>query len=384
MRKVNFPKVVIRYLAGVQISCSATTLKNDLSRESELTSEEFKVGYNNVAKYGKKGFYLSGGCVEEPTQEVSGCLMDGTYTFFDNAEKYPGIVGTELSKDDYTFASEQSITVATVNSTDCITAISVKFDDVAGEYATDIKLSTEPNTVYKNRRYAFIKTFSEKDNVKSVKITFVKWNKKNSLAKVLKVTTSITGEYDYRTIKSLSFSDEKISNEEEVSFGVTNQFCDIGLIDKTGDINALHEANMLDGDAVAQIYLVNIDDNGEKEETQIGSFTLSTYENEKGTVLWNFSLVDKLEKIKDIIVEPHEVEKMTIKQITDYVLEKLGFNGSIYWEMEASRYCSSVVIPNAWVEPNQYAYDMLCKCCEVGLLRIFINPDGNVRIERGL
>lgn len=386
MEKLNSPKIDIRYVIGVDIQCvnNQNTLNNSLSRPTELTKDIFSMENKEIKKYGKKGFYLSGGNVDEETHEVSGCLMDGSYTFFDNVEKYTGIVGTVLSNNNYTFNTEQFVTVRTKNTGDVITAIALTFDNVAGEFATDIKFSTEPNKIYKNNKMIFIKSFGQNSNVTQVKISFVKWSKKNSLAKLLKISTTITGEYDYKTIKSMDFSDEKVSNEEEVSFGVTNQYCDISLIDKNGDIQALHEANMLDGDVVAKIYLVNSNNNGTADETHIGSFILSTYENEKGTNVWKYSLVDKLEKIKDVVVEPHEVEQMTIKQVVEFVLSKVGLGGFIDWETTALTHCSSIVIPNAWIEANQYAYDVLCKCCEVGLLRVFINALGNVRIERGL
>ena len=384
MIKLNFPKIVIRYVVGVDITCTATSLSNAIGRQSDIVSQNFDLNGVETPKYGKKGLFLSGGSVDEITQEVSGCLMDGTYTFFGESERYPGVVGNVLSGDDYTFSTEQYITVQAKNTGDTIKAVSIVFDDIAGEHATNIKFSTEPNRVYKNNHSTFIKYFNESDNITSVKISFTKWSKKNSLAKVLKVTTTITGEYDYRTIKSMNFSDEKISNEEEVSFGVTNQFCDISLIDKGGEISALHEASLLTGDVIARIYLVNTNEEGLDDELQIGSFYLSTYENERGTNVWDFSLIDRLEKIKDVVIEPHEVEKMTIKEITDFVLEKLGFSNLTQWEQSAAQHCSSVVVPNAWIDANQYAYDVLCKCCEVGLLRIFINSTGIVRIERGL
>lgn len=383
MSKLNSPKIEITYLTDVQLSYTANTLTHPLGRPSEMFSENIVVAGNSVPKHGKKGFFLSGGSVDPVTQEISGCIMDGTYTFFDNVEKYPGILGNVLSGNDYTFSSEQSVTVRPLYTGSTIKNITLIFDDVANEYATHIKFSTEPNTVYRNNRLVFIKVLPNEVSG-TVKITFQKWSKKNSLAKIKQIRTGIRGEYDYQTIKSLHLSNEKITNEEEVQFSVTSQYCDISLIDKDGVIQSLHEASLLHDDIVAQIYLVNTDDNGVETREKIGEFNLQTYENEKGSVVWDFSLVDKLEKFKNIIVEPHEVEKMTVYQITNYVIERIGFGSIISWDNEAETHCKNIVVPNAWVEPNQYAFDVLCKCCEVGLLRIFVNPDGLIRVERGL
>lgn len=398
MSKLNSPKIVIRYVVGADITCSATTLSHAFGRSADLTSDTFTVDGVQLPKYGKKGLFLSGGSVDDGTGEVSGCIMDGTYTFFDSTEKYPGVLGNVFSGNDYTFASEQYITVSTVNASDRIAAIAIYFDNVAGEHATNIVFSSEPSTVYKNNNSVFVKAFGSDTNITSVKISFTKWSKKNSLAKVLKVVTTITGEYDYKTIKSMSFSDEKISNEEEVSFGVTSQFCDFSLIDKDGLIKALHATNILMDDAIANIYLVNTEikdfynsETGETErhpadtETKIGEFYLSTYENERGTANWDFSLVDKLEKFKEETIAPEEVQSRTLYAITSTILGRMGFSDElIEWEPNARAFCRAKIIPQSYIEPNQYAYDVLCKCCEVGLLRIFINPQGKVRVERGL
>lgn len=398
MNKLNFPKISIRYVVGVDISCSATTLTHELGRQSDITKDGVSIDGVQTDKSGKKGFFLSGGSVDDVSGEVSGCLMDGTYTFFDDVEKYHGVIGNVLSGNDYTFASEQSITVARAHTGDYITAIAIYFDDIAGEHATNIVFSTEPGTVYKNNNSVFVKSFGRDSTVTSVKISFTKWSKKNSLAKVLKVVTTISGEYDYRTIKSIAFSDEKISNEEDVSFGVTSQFCDFSLIDKNGLIKALHATNILMDDAVANIYLVNTVEKDIYDpvtgqtgrgfvdtEDKIGEFYLSTYENERGTTNWDFSLVDKLEKFKEETIAPEEVARRTLYDIVSVILGRMGFSEDIIeWEPNARAFCRAKVIPTSYIEPNQYAYDVLCKCCEVGLLRVFINPQGKVRVERGL
>lgn len=398
MNKLNFPKIVIRYIVGADITCSATTLSNGLGTLSEITKETVTVDGSQIPKVGKKGLFLSGGSVDGVTGEVSGCLMDGSYLFFGEGEKYAGVLGNVLSGNDYTFSTEQYITVGVSHTGDHITALSIYFDDVAGEHATNITFSTEPGVVYKNNKTVFVKSFGRDSTVTSVKISFTKWSKKNSLAKVLKVVTNITGEYDYRSIKSMSFSDEKISNEEDVSFGVTSQFCDFSLTDKNGLIQALHETNILMDDAIASIFLVNtvekdIYDPGTGQtvrslvdtEDKIGEFYLSTYENERGTTIWDFSLVDKLEKFKEETIAPEEVAERSLYTIISIILGRMGFSEDVVeWEPNARSFCRSKTIPTSYIEPNQYAYDVLCKCCEVGLLRIFINPQGKVRVERGL
>lgn len=407
-RKGNMPQIKIQYLVDIELTITKTnnvyqtTLNHELGKLDTCCSDTFQLGNKNTDKYGKKGFFLSGGSVDANGKE-SGCLMNGEYTFFDSEEKYPGILGNVLSDENGEFATEQSITISTINAGDKIKYIVIYFDSVAGEYATSIKFSNEPNVINKNTRSVYIKGF-ESDNLSSVKITFLTWSKANSLAKVLKIKTGITGVYDYDTIKKLDFSNDKISNEEEVSFGVTSQFCEVSLIDKSGDIQALHEANLLlsntDNEIKAlEIFLTSpkeISYGNEDGETitetidypiKIGEFILDTYKNKKGTNIWEYSLIDRLQVMSEYLIQPMEItSNATLYSIIMYVLSSLGLDGITEWSQDALTYCQSpdAVIPNAYIEVNQYAYDVLCKCCEVGLLRVFINPEGKVRIERGL
>lgn len=394
----NLPRIEIQYLVDIELSVDLTnsTLNHELSKQSEVTKDTNTINGTEVEKEGKKGFFLSGGSVDETTGEISGCLMDGTYTFFDDVYKYPGALGEILSDSNGEFRDadgnkvSQTISIQTANAGSYIKHLVLYFDSVAGEYASSLIFSNSPNKIEKNTRSIYLKNFGEDSTLTSVSVNFDKWSKKNSLAKILKLKTGIRGIYDYNTIKNLKFSNEKISEESEVSFGITNQYCDMSILDKTGDILAIYNADLFLDNVVAEIYIVNDEDkvgeDGNIYSTQtkdkVGEFILETKNNVSGTILWEYSLIDKLEQTKTLTVTALEVASRTLYQILNYVLQFSGF--TVEWSDDAKSYAQGLVIDNSYLNPGQFVYDAICKCCEVGLLKVFIAPNGNVRVERGL
>ena len=97
---INVPKLEIEYLVNYDLTFTNASEFHPLSNISEVNKN-----ISNLS--GKKGFHLSGGSVDEETGEVSGTLLDGTFTFYKDSENaYDGIMGYELSSEDYSFESQ--------------------------------------------------------------------------------------------------------------------------------------------------------------------------------------------------------------------------------------------------------------------------------------
>lgn len=62
---------------------SVSAARSDIADVSQLTA-------NFHTKKGKRGFFFSGG----NKAENQGSWLDGSFTFFEDSEKYPGWVGT--------------------------------------------------------------------------------------------------------------------------------------------------------------------------------------------------------------------------------------------------------------------------------------------------
>ncbi len=389
----NMPRIEIKYLVDIElvVNLANSTLNNSIGHLSDITNDSYAHNNSSFDKEGKKGFYLSGGSVDN-NGEVSGCIMDGTYTLFDS-KGYAGAVGNSFSKDDYTFDTEQSITLQVKNSDTTIKHLVIYFDPVANEYATQLSFSSDSaTTINKNSRLVYFKNFGEESNLTSVKCSFIKWSKKNSLAKVLKIKTGFTGIYDYKTIKKFELSDEKVSNENEISFGVSSQYCDLTILDDTGDVTSLFGADLLLENITAFFYIVNTKTATAEDGTihefeqreKIGELVIDKKKNVEGSIRWTYNLIDRLEQLRSVICPALDVQNRTLYQIINQITSETGIANIVSWSTEAEEHCKSIKIESSFIKPNQYMFDVLGKCCEVGLLKMFINPDGQLRIERGL
>ena len=117
----NEPQIEIEYLVDYELSVTNGEDFNELSDISNIDEN-----ISNLS--GKKGFHLSGGTMDAISGEVSGVLLDGTYTFYkSNAKAYNGIIGNELSGQDYTFHN-QYIDISTTNENTYIKSIIIYFD----------------------------------------------------------------------------------------------------------------------------------------------------------------------------------------------------------------------------------------------------------------
>lgn len=397
MKRGNMPKVEIQYLIdiGIDVDLANSSLNNLIGRLDEITKDTYTKDEIEHTKFGKKGFFLSGGSVDTTTGEVSGCLLNGSYEMFEEDEKYHGAIGTILSDDNYEFSTPQTIKVEVLNENTFIKYLAIYFDNIAKEYATEIVFDNKPSKINRNTKYTYIKNFAEDGdeglNLTTVKMTFQKWSKKNSLAKVLKIRTGIRGVYDYKTIKSFKVSNEKISNIEEISFGISSQYANLKVFDKNGEIMALYNANLLLENVIAEFYIVNEETiNGGEEGLQnlevkekIGEFVLDTKNIKNNSNLWSLDFIDKLEGLKNNNAPPLEIiEWGSLYTVLTYVLQFSGFE--VDWEENTKNYVQGIYIWRAYIEPNQTIYEVVCKCCEIGLLKVFINVDGKLRIERGI
>lgn len=77
----------------------------------------------------------------------------------------------------------------------------------------------------------------------------------------------------------------------------------------------------------------------------------------------------------------HIEERSVYKMLNDVLS---GIVNNVVWEKTAKEYCESVVIPESYFESGQTIYDLMLKCCQVGLLRIYIDRDNVCKITSGV
>lgn len=380
----NEPKVEIEYLVNYDLEFSGSSALNEKADASSLNDIDARLA-------GKKGLHLCGGGVDA-SGEVYGCVLDGTYTFYESANKsYKGIMGDCLSGEDYGFAEPQYIDIGTKYDNTYIKSLVVYFDGVAKEYATQISFSNGVNadgtanplyngaTKIKNNRLVFMYNFGENSTLKSVRMNIERWSKKVALAKVLKIVTGYTGIYTPATLNSLSYSDNKFADEEQLRFGVSLQSADLQVIDKNGEIKVMYDNGLFYKNIKVNIYIDDILD---------GTYRMDV---KKGTTqsLWDFELKDALSFKLNTILSVANISigsdgKPIPKSLNWFIRYAVGSSINIVYDDGLEAELEQFIIPMAFVKAGQTRYDLLLKCCQVGLLRMYSDKYENLIISRGL
>lgn len=377
---VNAPSVKIEFLTDYELTFTSSSQKHTQCNISNLNKDRtFK---------GKKGLHLCGGSVNETTGEVSGCVLDGTYTFYRSASgAYDGFLGDCLSNDDYSFSVPQFITFQAKNSGCFIKSIMIYFDGISNEFPTELYFSNAKNadgsTVskynssyrIKNNKLTFMYSFGEDSQITEITLNISKWSKKKSFVKILKIKTGYTGLYNYSAIQSLKWDNDKFSDENELTFGISSNKATIEINDSDDIIDELYAKNLIFQNVQVQIYV---------DDLYQGSFYIDTKDNERGSDIWVFDCIDFFERLKDDIVPIMQIDasgNCTLTKIISWVCDRKGID--VEYTDDAKADCDAYKIPNAFIKSQQTVYEVLLKVCQVGLLRMYVKND-KLRITRGI
>ena len=225
----------------------------------------------------------------------------------------------------------------------------------------------------KNTNMVFLHNFGQESGLTQVQINIRKWSKKNALMKILKIVTGYTGIYDTTNLMKFDFTIDKVSDANQLRFGVTSNNCSVHLLDNDLMINTLYEKNLIYKNIQVQISVDGIIQ---------GVFYINEKNSEKGSNEWVFDCVDRLESLKNVKKPMMAIAKRNIYEILNYVLS--GVVTNVVWEKTAKEYCVSKYIEQSYFEANQNVYDLMLKCAQVGLLRIYIDRNDICKITKGV
>lgn len=375
---VNEPRVVIKYLQDYDIAVTGTI-------DSIISNTEFLTNDANVI--GKKGLQLSGGYYDESNNEDVGSLINGQYTVFDDEIMYQGIMGTELSVDNeegyepYTFKNDQYIVVSTTEPNTYIKSIFIYFDKTAGEIATELSFDVEPGVVYHNNRYVFMHSFGENSTLTSVRINILKWSKRNSVFKIVKVKTGYTATYDARALRDIYYTKDKMSSPDNLEFGATIQEATIEINDYDNMIKDLYNFDLIFSDVQVQIFI-----GGMLE----GTYIITEKQTDNMIDYWTFDCVDYVgAKLKDTINALNieldnndNIIPMSLKAIIEYIIG--GVVTIKYQDADLEQELTTTIIQVPYLDGGQTREEALNKCCQIGLLRMYSDEEGNLIISRGV
>lgn len=376
----NAPRVEIEFLVNYELTFTSYSEKHDQSDMSNLNIDtNFK---------GKKGLHLCGGSVDEETGEVSGCVLDGTYTFYKStSNSYNGFMGNCLSNDNYGFSTAQYIDFSVKHEGSYIKSILIYFDTVANEFPTELYFSNAINedgtsvskysSLYKikNNKTIFMYSFGEDSQITSIRLNISKWSKKNAFVKILKIKTGYTGIYDYASLQSLRWDNDKFSDETELTFGISSNKASVEIFDTEDIIDELYAKNLIFQNVMAKIYI---------DDIYQGSFYIDEKNNDRGDEVWTFDCIDFFERKKDDIVPIMQIDtsgNCNLTKIISWVCDRAGIE--VEYTDEAKAACDAYKIPRAYIKSQQTVYEVLLKVCQVGLLRMYVSL-GKLRITRGI
>lgn len=376
----NAPRVEIEFLVNYELTFTSYSEKHDQSDMSNLNIDtNFK---------GKKGLHLCGGSVDEETGEVSGCVLDGTYTFYKStSNSYNGFMGNCLSNDNYGFSTAQYIDFSVKHEGSYIKSILIYFDTVANEFPTELYFSNAINedgtsvskysSLYKikNNKTIFMYSFGEDSQITSIRLNISKWSKKNAFVKILKIKTGYTGIYDYASLQSLRWDNDKFSDETELTFGISSNKASVEIFDTEDIIDELYAKNLIFQNVMAKIYI---------DDIYQGSFYIDEKNNDRGDEVWTFDCIDFFERKKDDIVPIMQIDtsgNCNLTKIISWVCDRAGIE--VEYTDEAKTACDAYKIPRAYIKSQQTIYEVLLKVCQVGLLRMYVSL-GKLRITRGI
>ena len=376
----NAPRVEIEFLVNYELTFTNYSEKHNQSDISNLNKDtNFK---------GKKGLHLCGGSVDEETGEVSGCVLDGTYTFYKStSNSYNGFMGNCLSNDNYGFSTAQYIDFSVKHEGSYIKSILIYFDTVANEFPTELYFSNAKNengtsvskysSLYKikNNKTVFMYIFGEDSQIVSIRLNISKWSKKNAFVKILKIKTGYTGIYDYTSLQSLRWDNDKFSDETELTFGISSNKASVEIFDTEDIIDELYAKNLIFQNVMAKIYV---------DDLYQGSFYIDEKNNDRGDEVWTFDCIDFFERKKDDIVPIMQIDtsgNCNLTKIISWVCDRAGIE--VEYTSEAKSACDAYKIPRAYIKSQQTIYEVLLKVCQVGLLRMYVSL-GKLRITRGI
>lgn len=317
----NAPEVKIEYLVNYDLVISGQDGVSDLkSSDLNILSDLTNINNQDAKLSGKKGFHFSSGAINDTTGEESGVLLNGAYTFYDDTQSaYKGIMGDSLSNDNYEFGTPQYITIRAKNENTYIRSLLIYFDpetsfiDAEGnnviERASSVSFSNakkydiesgesnvdapEYNSIkpIPNTDNVFMWNFGQEGTLTEIRININKWNKKNSLMKILKIVTGYTGVYNKTNIMKLDFNINKTNDVEQLRFGVSSNECVVDVLDNDLMINTLYRKELIYKNVEVRI---SIDD------VIQGMFYINEKNSKKGSNEWIFDCVDRIQFVKEI------------------------------------------------------------------------------------
>lgn len=372
---------------------------NTLNYSSDQQNNVSMLDQLGVYKKGKgfKGLYTSGGRLIGNLEE--GTLLNGAYKLFPDSG-YPGWNGNELSSstgdaNGYPFNTPQRLTIESGNE-QALTTITITFDPVAGEYATQWRFNTDSSvTIRNNSKYTMIVDVPSR--LTSLTIEILKWSKPQAVCKITSVRIGYIGTYSSKELKEVDISNEDRPSANDVKFGLAGIEGNLKIYNIDDEFGQLNEKNLLVDRLDVHIYARNVGDDTTDNLEKVATLKSGIWKTDENSPLISLTLKDSLEDLKQKQLVGYPLTKRSGLEIFEKIFNDLSWAEGIdyvYTNLDGSYDAENATantetknILKTYQFPNHYggfdnAWNLLEACCIVTMCRIYTNKEGIVCVKR--
>ncbi len=245
--------------------------------------------------------------------------------------------------------------------------ISLQFDGVVNEYATEIEVN---GVTYVNKSFIFIA--SELGDTDTVSIVLKKWNKSNRPIRLVNLTVGL--DLEFRHISSYEFTMSGNEIVETLNYGIAVNEGEITLQDTTNVLMGLYVSEIFTSDLPIKLYF-----NGRKQGVFYSSNVDYVVENKELT----FELTSHLENFLDENIKGYELplsaggaETKTAKDLLEEILAGVSYVCDSETQSELSK--RTYTFPT---HATTTKYDMLNSLLRTCLSVMYENNKGEIVIK---
>lgn len=296
------------------------------------------------------------------------------YNYIAKGAKAPYFIGSQVSDSNGDFATNYTFTVSGSNIENFI----ITFDNTNNAYPNSITVDG--------------KTFVDDDAVWEIvvdkanthTITIGNWNKPNSPLIITSIYADVNIEIDRTNLLSFESDISEKSTVQNPTYGIISNSSNISFNDLTEGVLDLITKKLLHSGIATTVYL---DNDIQNKQEQICFMYIQSLDYDSDNRQVNLSLKDNLEKWQDVSVEaiPYDFENPVPRTGLWFfnrlytLTRKIGYTFEDI-DDDTSNALSSVVVQYPLLEAGSL-WDEWNKLCELCLLNIYVNNDGNVVVK---
>lgn len=248
--------------------------------------------------------------------------------------------------------------------------ITINFNDVSDEYATNITIN---DVDYENYNTSFYTNLTKTDTV-VVKLN--SWNKTNESYKISSIELGMVVDYTKSNgLKSFVRGSQIIDdNSSYPVYGVIGSYGDLELYDKNNIIQSLADSGYLRGSKSVKLYL---------EDTLIGTY-LSEKFSKKNENSIDVSLISSVINMDSVYVEKKVLGKnLTLRDLFDY-LQLVAIDNGFYFNTNVNYVVATykmynIKVPYLYINGGTLT-EQFNKVCDIAQARIYVNNKDNMEL----